>query len=144
MAQTVNSPKNRDDFRSEAGQAFDRAKDLAADAVQKGKDFAGPLADKAGEAASMVGKKVDQATSAVGSGMKNVADRIKGAGPHDGYLGQATQTVADTIKEGGEYLEHGGLSGMTKDVTNLIRRNPVPAVLLGLGLGYLIGRMLRS
>jgi hypothetical protein len=33
---------------------------------------------------------------------------------------------------------------MMDDLTDVIRRNPVPAVLIGLGLGFLLGRMLRS
>jgi hypothetical protein len=29
-------------------------------------------------------------------------------------------------------------------MTNLIRRHPIPAVLIGIGLGYLLARMTRS
>jgi F0F1-type ATP synthase assembly protein I len=29
-------------------------------------------------------------------------------------------------------------------MTEMIRRNPIPAVLVGVGLGFLIGRTLRS
>jgi hypothetical protein len=36
------------------------------------------------------------------------------------------------------------LSGMMGDVTSLIKRNPIPALLIGLGVGVLIGRALRS
>jgi len=145
MAQGTNFPsKGKEENRTDAGPMIDRAKDFAGQALQKGKEAAGQASDKAGEAASMVGRKVDDATHAVGSGIKNLADRIKDGGPQEGFLGQATRQVADTIKEGGAYLEQGGFSGMTKDVTDLIRRNPVPAVVLGLGLGFLLGRMLRS
>jgi ElaB/YqjD/DUF883 family membrane-anchored ribosome-binding protein len=144
MAQGINNPKNKEENRSDAGQMFDRAKGAASDALQKGKEAAQPLVDRASDAASMVGHKVDDATSAVGTGMKNLGDRLRSAGPQEGFLGQATHTVADTIRQGGQYLEQGGLSGMTKDVTDLIRRNPVPAVVIGLGLGFLLGRMLRS
>jgi hypothetical protein len=144
MAQAINNPKGKDEGRHDAGQMIDRAKEFAGDALQKGKEAAGPLANKAGEAASMVGRKVDEATSAVGAGVSSFADRLKSSGPQEGMLGHALGGVADTIKEGGKYLQNEGLSGMTKDVTDLIRRNPLPAVLVGLGLGFLIGRMLRS
>jgi hypothetical protein len=33
---------------------------------------------------------------------------------------------------------------MMDDMTNLVRRNPIPALLLGLGVGFLIGRVLSS
>jgi len=144
MAQTTNTPKGKEENRPDANPMLDRAKEFAGQAMQKGKEAAAPLTEKAGEAASMVGRKVDDATSAVGAGMRNLGDRIKDGGPHEGFLGQAAQRVGDTIREGGQYIEHSGFSGMTKDMSDLIRRNPVPAVFLGLGLGFLLGRMLRS
>jgi ElaB/YqjD/DUF883 family membrane-anchored ribosome-binding protein len=59
-------------------------------------------------------------------------------------LGSATQTVADAIEGTGKYIEDKNLSGMMDDVTGLIKRNPVPAVLIGLGIGFLVGRVLSS
>lgn len=44
----------------------------------------------------------------------------------------------------GEYLEEKGLSGMAGDVTDLIRRNPLPALLIAVGIGFLIARSFRS
>jgi hypothetical protein len=59
-------------------------------------------------------------------------------------LGRASEAVASTLESGGSYLEDKHLSGMADDVTQMIRRNPIPAVLIGVGLGFLIGRTLRS
>jgi hypothetical protein len=50
--------------------------------------------------------------------------------PHEGVLGSASQAVARTVKDGGEYLEGVKLSGMTEGVAKLIRRNPIPAVFI--------------
>jgi hypothetical protein len=36
------------------------------------------------------------------------------------------------------------MSGMASDLGDMIRRNPIPAVLIGLGLGYLLGRTLKG
>jgi hypothetical protein len=33
---------------------------------------------------------------------------------------------------------------MTGDLGNLIKNHPIPAVLIGIGVGYLLGRALRS
>jgi hypothetical protein len=52
--------------------------------------------------------------------------------------------VASALDSTGHYLEEQGLSGMAEDLTNLIRRNPIPALLIGVGLGYLLARMTRS
>jgi hypothetical protein len=52
--------------------------------------------------------------------------------------------MADTLERGGRYLEEEGLRGIGQDLTNVIRRNPIPALLLGIGIGFLIARSLRS
>jgi hypothetical protein len=59
-------------------------------------------------------------------------------------LGSASKSVADAIDNAGKYVEDKNLHGMMDDVTGLIKRNPVPALLLGLGIGFLIGRALSS
>ena len=54
----------------------------------------------------------------------------------------AASAVADTVKGAGGYLQATGMDQIMGDVTSLIRRYPVPAVLIGLGIGLLIGRSL--
>jgi len=98
----------------------------------------------ASNAAANVGRKADNLTSSAGSTIKNFGDTIREQGPKEGMLGEATKTVANTTKQVGRYLEEEGLSGMMEDMTNLIKRNPIPAILVGVGLGVLIGRVMRS
>jgi hypothetical protein len=33
---------------------------------------------------------------------------------------------------------------MADDVTELIRRNPIPAMLIGVGIGFLLAKVMRS
>jgi uncharacterized protein YjbJ (UPF0337 family) len=133
------------------GDAANRAKDLASDAAGKAKDMAGGVAtrakelagDAAGKAkdtAAYVGQKAEDATSAVGCGMKSLAGTIRDNAPADGPLGSASAAVADTLESGGRYLQDHGLSGLGEDMTNLIKRNPIPALLVGIGIGFLIAR----
>ena len=42
------------------------------------------------------------------------------------------------------YLREEGLSGLASDLTDMIRRNPIPALLIGLGVGFLLARALSS
>jgi hypothetical protein len=153
MANTT-SPKGNE-ARGTAGQAMDKARDAAGNVVDKAKDVASQAVDKAKDAAasvgemvshtaSNVGRKADDLTSSAGTGLKNFGDTIREHGPQGGMFGDATQTVADKTRQVGSYLEEEGLSGMFEDVTKLIKRNPIPAILVGVGLGVLIGRMLRS
>lgn len=143
MAATTH--KDRGPFNNpKAGGVAETAKETASAMGEAARGAASAVAEKAGEAATYVGKKAEGATSAVGSGMKNLAGTIRENMPHEGVLGSAGGAVAGTLESGGRYLEQHGLSGIGEDVTGLIRRNPVPAVLIGIGIGFLIARATRS
>jgi hypothetical protein len=58
-------------------------------------------------------------------------------------LGTAAQYAASGLSQTGRYMEEQGFSGMFGDLTDIIRRNPLPAVLIGLGVGFFLGRALR-
>ena len=98
----------------------------------------------ASHALTTVGKKADEYAATAGADIKKFADTMGEKGPHDGLLGQASQAMAATIKDGGRYLEENKLSGMADDVTHLIQRHPMPAVLICLGLGFMLGRALKD
>jgi hypothetical protein len=123
---------------------MDQAKDTARDLGDKARQTASTVADKARQAASSVGDRAESAVTGAGKGMENLAQTIRDRGPQEGMLGSATSAVAGTLESGGRYLEEQGLSGIADDVTNLIRRNPIPAMLIGVGLGFLLARMTRS
>jgi len=131
-----------------AHQAVDKAKDVGHQAMDKAKDMASHAGDAmsraASSASSAAGKTAENLTASAASGARHLADTVREKGPQDGMLGGATRTVADKLEQGGRYLEEEGFSGMMDDVTELIRRNPVPAVLVGIGVGFLIGRTLGS
>ncbi len=131
-----------DKTKEAASHVGDKAKDAASKVGDMAKDAASKVSDMASSAASSAGKSADKWTSAAGTGVKHLGETLKEKGPHDGMLGDATRAVADTIQQGGRYIEQEGLSGMADDVTELIRRNPLPAVLVGIGIGFLIGRTL--
>jgi len=116
-----------------AGFVADKAKEVASTTADRAKDFGRSAADAA-----------DRATAKVGSGIETVADKLRDKGPHDGVMGNATSKVADTLERGGRYLQEEGLTGMADDLTGLIKRNPIPALLVGVGIGYLIAHALRK
>jgi len=132
------------DLHSQATNFGEQAKDMASDVGNKAKDMGSAATQKASEAANYVGKKADDATCAVGAGMKSVAQTIRESTPDKGILGSASSAVADTLEQGGRYLQEQGLGGIGTDMTNLIRRNPIPALLLGVGFGFLMARALTS
>ena len=68
--------------------------------------------------------------------MKSLAGTIREYAPQGGMLGSAGSTIASGLESGGRYLQEQGLRGVGDDLTALIRRNPLPAVLIGIGFGY--------
>jgi len=121
-----------------------QAKEQASQAVDKVKDAATHAGEAVSSAASAVGQKAEDAVGAVGSGIQNLAGQVRDTGPNSGMLGTATRTVADGLEGAGKYIEDKNLHGMMDDVTGLIKRNPIPALLLGLGIGFLVGRALSN
>jgi len=111
------------------------------DAASNVRDAASNVAHKVADAGSYVGHKAEEATATVGGEMKSFAGTIREKGPHDGMLGNASAAVANTLESAGRELQEHGLSGIADDITNTIRRHPVPAVLIGLGLGFMVARV---
>jgi uncharacterized protein YjbJ (UPF0337 family) len=123
-----------------AGNVADKARDVAGNVADKARDVAGNVAETAKDVASNVGHKAEDATHAVGSGLQSLAGTVRSNLPHSGVVGAATSTLASGLENTGKYLQEEGLKGMSEDVTNLIRRNPLPAVLIGIGLGFILAR----
>lgn len=130
------------------GEATDRVKDEASSMMGKVKDTVKDTASQVGTAvgnvASTVGHKAEDATASVGKGMENLGKKVRGMGPEDGIIGKATEGIAGALESTGRYLEQKNLSGMGDDLANMIRNNPIPAMLVGIGLGFLLAKTLRS
>jgi ElaB/YqjD/DUF883 family membrane-anchored ribosome-binding protein len=93
---------------------LDKAKDAASAVVEKVEDAASSVKEAARDAASFVGQRASDAASAVGQGVSTGA----------GY-------VRDTASEAADNL------------TSLIRKHPVPSLLVAFAIGLLISRAVR-
>jgi ElaB/YqjD/DUF883 family membrane-anchored ribosome-binding protein len=121
-----------------------QAKEAAGQALDKTREAAGQVGEAAQQAVQAVGQKAEDVTAAAGQGIQQAAGSVRDYGPREGMLGSATQAVADTLEGTGKYLEDKNLSGMFNDMTGLIKRHPIPAVMIGLGVGFLLGRALAA
>jgi ElaB/YqjD/DUF883 family membrane-anchored ribosome-binding protein len=128
----------------QADDPLEKAKEAGTQALDKAKEAVASVGEMATQAVSAVGTKVDNLTASAGTELKDLGDTISTKVPHDGVLGHASQALAETFYAGGQYIEDAKLSGMTKDVAELIRRNPMPAFLVGIGIGFMIGRAMRA
>jgi len=137
---TQNAAKGLQEATANLG---DKAKDFASQTADKAKDFASHTADQAKNLGTSAVNMADTATSRVGGGVTSMADKLRESAPREGVVHDAASKVADTLERGGRYLQEEGLSGITDDLTNVIKRNPIPSLLVGIGIGYLIAHALR-
>jgi hypothetical protein len=145
-----NPTKSKSDFPGQVSSMADRAKDGAASFADRAKDGASQLADRTKEAAeSLVDRTkegaayaADRARSAASSAMHTAEDAACYAG---NKAEDATHAVGGSLRQmglesAGRYLEEEGLQGIAEDVTTLIRRNPVPALFIAMGVGFLMAK----
>lgn len=129
--------------KQEWAQAAHNAQDAAASVGEMAGHAASAVGAMASHAAGDVGRRADDLTASAGAGIHNLGDRLSQNAPHSGMWGNASQAVAKSVQDGGKYLEGHKLSGMTEDVAHLIRQYPIPAVIVGIGLGCFVGRLLK-
>lgn len=130
--------------RDMAHGAIEKGKEMAQTAAEKAKEYGNAAADKAKEYGNAARERADSGVASVGSRIRSAADTIKEHAPEGGILGSAASSLTDTLENTGRYLEEKGVSGAAEDLTVLIRRHPVPSVLVGIGLGILLGQFLTS
>jgi hypothetical protein len=136
--------KMGDEAKKMSDKATDEAKGMASNVMHKAEDAASFVGQKASDAASYLGHRTEDATGSVAHTMKSLGGSIREYAPREGMMGSAGQAVAEGLETGSRYLEEHGLRDIGDDLTNMIRRNPIPALLLGIGVGYLLARATRS
>lgn len=87
-------------------------------------------------------ERINQAMNVAGQQMSSIAGQVRQRAPQ-GESGEAAYKAADALELGGRYLQQTDPETMLGDVERMIRQNPLQAVGLGVGLGFLIGRALK-
>jgi len=148
MASTLSPKKMLDEKPNNLFQPCaaptDQAKDVISSIGETAKDTASAVVHSAEDAAAYMGHKAEDATTAVGDGLTSLSKTIRAHSPQDGIAGQASTAVANTLESTGAYLKEEGLKGMADEVNELVRRHPMPALLVAVGVGFLIARMTTS
>lgn len=92
------------------------------------------------EAAQQAVTSAAYSISAVGESIDSLAGVIRDKAPHEGAVGTAATTVAEKLDVAGSYLQERDVNHILSDLSGMIRRYPVPSLLIGLGIGYLLAR----
>jgi methyl-accepting chemotaxis protein len=129
---------------STINRGMDLARDTASSVADKGREMASAVSDRARQVASAAGQRVEDTTNRIAGGMESLASTLRENAPNQGYIGSAASHVADSLESSGRYLRQEGISGITSDLTDLVKRNPLPALFLGIGFGFLLARLTSS
>jgi hypothetical protein len=132
------------DVKNRVEEIKNRGEELTTGIMEKTKEAAADVYQKAEEAVTTVGERAESAASAAGNKMSALAGTIRETMPREGIVGSTSESVAGALESGGRYLQEQGFSGMVDDVSGIIRRNPLPALLVGISIGFLLARTLRS
>jgi hypothetical protein len=147
MASTTNPGMNRPDekVRPPSPHATRPGEGCTAEPSSFGdraRETASAVAHTAEDAASYVGQKAEDATGAVGEGLTFLGNTIRDYTPQSGMVGEASSAVANSLESTGRYLQEEGLHGIAEEVTKLVRRNPIAALLVGVGIGVGVGMLI--
>jgi uncharacterized protein YjbJ (UPF0337 family) len=89
-------------------------------------------------AATAVAGGVESAQGAISTAATAVAGGMESA---QGAISTAATAVAGGVESASSYLQERKFEGMATDLTALIRQYPVPSLLVGMGLGYILARL---
>ena len=130
--------------QDQRNQVGSHATDAVASVGEMANHAACAVGSMAKQAACDVGQKADDLTAKAGGRIEQMGHALGERLPHEGVVGQASQAVAQTIQQGGQYMEDAKLSGAAANLKDLIRRYPVESTLAGLAAGYLVARLMKK
>jgi hypothetical protein len=124
--------------------AADRAREATREGVEAVRDTATGVMDRARDVVGTVVDKSRDAASNVAETARDWAAGAVGAVKESDAVHKATDAVNEAWETGSKYIHDHNLKDMADDVAGVIRRNPIPALLVGIGLGFILGRSMRS
>jgi ElaB/YqjD/DUF883 family membrane-anchored ribosome-binding protein len=151
---TEQAQNTADNLADRAKQAGEKASDIAQQATDKVKQVADDLRskdpseivsdarEKVAEVGAATADRVDSAMTTTGEQMSNLAQTVREKAP-EGKAGEVATKAADALERGGEYLQTADLQVVRGDLERVIREHPIEALLVGVGVGYLLARSMR-
>jgi cell division septum initiation protein DivIVA len=145
MANTPNNGIRGNESRTDTIQnAADKARDVARGAVDSARDSATGVMDRARDMAGQVADKARDVAGNVTDKARDWATGAVNAVKDNGVVNKAEEYASEAWETGSRYVHEHSFKDMADDVAGVIRRNPIPALLVGVGLGFVLARSLRS
>lgn len=129
----------QDRVQDAAKQTFDGATNVARDVSARAKDAFGNMAKGVSAASEFVDRKAAEATAALGGQLKSAGKSVRDYSSRDGESCERSETIAQTLENAGDYVQQKGLKGIEDDLISIVKNNPIPAILMGIAVGFLGG-----
>lgn len=111
---------------------------------QAGNYLAAAFRDAAGDTMNQLEAKADQWAESTGSKIKEMGANLASDPASAGVLDTVSNAVAESMVQGGDYLQNAKVSGTKDDLAKLIRRHPIASLAIAAGIGWLVGRSTRK
>jgi ElaB/YqjD/DUF883 family membrane-anchored ribosome-binding protein len=98
--------------------------------ARRGEELVDKASEKARETAETVGDKISGASDAIQGKLRETGKEV----------GEVVSAVSEKVRSSAQYLEESSVQEMVEDVTTLIKRYPIHAVIIGAGIGFLLAR----
>jgi ElaB/YqjD/DUF883 family membrane-anchored ribosome-binding protein len=130
---------DRAEPESTLNRAGDTAKDKLGQAREKASDMKATLADKLEAGAH----KLRERRQGSASGVSGAEGSQYGA-QSDATLDRATQSLATGMESTANWVRNADLNQMRTNVEQQVKSNPGRALLVAVGVGYVLGKILRG
>jgi len=107
-------------------------------------ETAAGMAAKAQELGAAAVNTASDAATAVGEQIGSLAGVIRDHAPQEGAMATAATAVAGRLESASTYLKEKDYENLAADLTALVRNYPVQALVVGVGLGYLLARGMKG
>ena len=122
-----------------ATSTMERTKEAAATGIEDAERTLHKTKDAVDAGLRTAQQRVGESVDIVKEAATNAAQNVSDAASYVGTRAEAaTSSLGGAMESTGHYLKEDGLHHIVADVSELIRRNPVPAMLIGIGLGVLL------
>lgn len=100
-------------------------------------ELADAAAVKAREAGSKARETAREVGDTIGEAAESIQDKIRRTGRD---AADVVSGVTERVRSSATYVQEQGFEGLMDDLGTLIKRYPIHAVLIGVGVGFLLAR----
>jgi ElaB/YqjD/DUF883 family membrane-anchored ribosome-binding protein len=128
--------------RQQAHAKAEEARHRSHAAQEQGRGKVDEAKARARHAGAQSHAKADSTMTSTGERMEHAAHEVRERSP-EGQAGRVAGRAADTMEQGGRYLQDSSPNDVRHDLEYMIRKHPVESLLVGAGIGFLFARVTR-